>query len=542
MEETANREIWVYGDLRDRRLFGFSLRVLAKARDLAESVSGRAVMILLGTPIRDGSGYNYGGQGGIRISEGEAEAVARGADYVYVFEHDDFVVPRADIYAPVLADGVVKRSPFMVLCALTDFGRELAARTARICNAGLIADCADLRIENGEIIADCPAWGGKITAEITFSDSSRTGFATVSPHALSHAPGPGTPGSVERVNIDKTYPPEGIRLISSERESGAHRKLEDAEVVVVGGAGLGDSNRFGELRKLADALGGEVGATRPPVLQHWVADDRLIGQTGKAVHPKLLFSIGTSGALQYTAGITDASTIVAINRDPNSPIFSVSDIGIVADAGSFVPLLTQKVQQTVMRKLADALSDDEHGVEGQSSQFGARVRKLREGRHWSRETLATATGQSPEFISQVEADEVSPPVSFLVRLAGTLGINPGTFLRKEEREILRDQRHQAYVKRTQNYSYKTLTEGAEHDHLRAFMVTIESRHAHKPVAYKHEGEEFIFVMEGALEFTLGSKEHQLKKGESIHFNSDIPHKLKSLSNEPTRCLVILYTI
>jgi len=129
-----------------------------------------------------------------------------------------------------------------------------------------------------------------------------------------------------------------------------------------------------------------------------------------------------------------------------------------------------------------------------------------------------------------------------VRLAGALSIDPGTFLHKEEQAAIRDQRAQAFIKRTRSYSYQTLTPGAENSHLRAFMVTIESHHAHKPVEYKHEGEEFIYVMEGDLEFTLGGRIHLLKKGESIHFNSDIPHKLKSLSNEPTRCLVMLYTL
>ena len=103
-------------------------------------------------------------------------------------------------------------------------------------------------------------------------------------------------------------------------------------------------------------------------------------------------------------------------------------------------------------------------------------------------------------------------------------------------------RSQEYTKRTQSYSYQTLTDGAESDHLRAFMVTIESRQTHKPVAYKHEGEEFIYVMEGHLELTLASKTRALKPGESIHFHSDIPHKLKNLSSETTRLMVVLYTI
>jgi electron transfer flavoprotein alpha subunit len=304
---------------------------------------------------------------------------------------------------------------------------------------------------------------------------------------------------------------------------------------------MGSMEGFGLVRELAAALGGEVGATRPPMLAHWVEEERMIGQTGKTVSPNLLISIATSGAVQYTAGIAEAKMVVAINRDPNAPVFQVADLGIVADARTFVPLLTARAKKTVMRQLADALTSDK-GVQATVSGFGERIQKLREAQGWSLEHLAEATGQTPDFIAQVESGDMSPPVSFLVRLAGALGVDPGTFLHKEERAAIRDQRVQAFVKRTRSYSYQTLTPGAEKSHLRAFMVTIASHRDHKPVEYRHEGEEFIYVMAGDLELTLGGKIHVLKKEECIHFNSDIPHKLKSLSNEPTRCLVMLYTV
>jgi transcriptional regulator with XRE-family HTH domain len=330
-------------------------------------------------------------------------------------------------------------------------------------------------------------------------------------------------------------------MLDSRPAAESHRKLETAEIVVVGGAGMGSAKAFGKVRDLAAVLGGEVGATRPPVLEHWVDELRLIGQTGKSVAPRLLFSIATSGAVQYTAGIMEADTIVAINRDPGAPIFEVADIGIVADANEFLPKFIERAQRTVMRRLADMLCEtDAPGAGGNG--FGARLKKLRNGREWSVEALAEATGQTPDFIEQVEADEISPPVSFLLRLAGALGVDPGTFLRKEEQSALRDRRLESYVRRTQNYSYQTLTEGREHDHLRAFMVTIEPHQIHKPVAYKHEGEEFIYVMSGELELTLGSKTRVLKAGEHTHFNSYIPHKLKNLCSDHTRCLVVLYTV
>lgn len=531
-------EIWVYADLRNERLFGYCLNILAKARDLARAMSGRAGVVLMGSSAHDRASGPFGAAC-LSLDAAAQDCIAHGADLVYVLDHPDLITPRADIYATALADAVRTREPRLVLFALTDFGRELAARTARISNAGLIADCADLRLEQESVVATCPSWSGEIMAEITFSEGIRTGFATVQPHAFQAVEVRGEPGTIEQIQVDRLDVPSGLKLISSSAEPEERRNLEEADVVVVGGAGLGNADGFALVRQLAAALGGEVAATRPPVLQHWVDEERLIGQTGKTVRPDLLFSIGTSGAVQYTAGIMEAKTIVAINRDENAPIFQVADLGIVADAKSFVPMLTARVQQAVMRSLADVLSEDKK-TEARTS-FGAKVLKLREGHNWTRETLAEATGQSPEYIEQVENDEITPSVSFLLRLARTLEVDPGTFLRDEEKTVIRDQRAQAFIKRTRNYSYQTLTPGAENQHLRAFMITIESRQAHKPVAYKHEGEEFILVMEGDLQLTLGSKTQHLKPGESVHFNSEIPHKLKSLSDEPTRCVVVLYT-
>lgn len=295
------------------------------------------------------------------------------------------------------------------------------------------------------------------------------------------------------------------------------------------------------VRTLASALGGEVGATRQPVLQHWADEECMIGQTGKTVRPGLLISVGTSGAVQYTAGIMESRTIVAVNRDPDAHVFQVADIGIVADAKSFLPVFTSKVRTAVMRDLTDRLYDGKGKKAKAISGFGEKLKKLREAHNWSVEQLAQATGQSPEAVAKFEKDEDSPSVSFLLRLSRALNVDAATFLKETEKTAIRDSRTRAYTTRTQNYSYQTLTPGAEHEHLRSFMVTIEPRQLHKPVAYKHEGEEFIYVMEGDLELTLSSKVHRLKPHESIHFNSEIPHKLKSISDEPTRCLVILYT-
>ena len=540
MTKPVDTEIWVWGDLRNERLFRFGLNIMAKAHELARSLPGKAAAVLMSSSAHQEQGSSP--EAGARVSVPTAikKYLAHGADVVYVLDNKELITPRADIYAAALADTVRERSPRLVLFPLTDFGRELAARAARINNTGLIAECVGLRIEQRKVVATCPSWGGEIMADITFSDGLRTGFATVNPHAFQAVEACGDPGITEWIPMDHLQVPKTLRLLSSAAEPEEKQRLEDAPVVVVGGAGVGNAEGFGLVRRLAAALGGEVGATRPPVLQHWVEEKRLIGQTGKTIRPTLLFSIGTSGAIQYTAGIMEAATIVAINRDQDAPIFQVADLGVVADARIFLPLLTAKVRQAVMRRLADVLSEEKGAEKGDG--FGARVRKLRETHEWSIEALAQATGQSPEFIDKVEEDELTPPVSFLLGLATAFKVDPGTFLRKEEKTMIRDLRAQAFIKRTRNYSYQTLSPGAENDHLRAFMITIESKQAHKPVAYKHEGEEFIFVLEGDLSLTIGTKTHRLRPGESIHFNSTIAHTLKSTSNQPTRCLVVLYTL
>jgi electron transfer flavoprotein alpha subunit len=540
MNNRSEKEIWVYIDLRNERLFGLCLNVIAAARSLAGSVSGKVVAVIPGSPAKE-----EGQEGAVHelthmpLDASIEACIANGADKACVLEHPKLTWPRSDIHAGLITDIIQERSPVAVLFSLTDFGREVAARCARICNAGMIADCVNLRTEDGRIIADCPSWGGEIMAELAFSDPDATGFATVQPHAFQASALRGSPGTVERIEVDKLRSYNKLEMISSSAEQAKRRRLEDADIVVVGGAGAGSVEGFGLVRDLAAALGGEVAATRPPVLHHWIDEERLIGQTGKTVRPELLISIGTSGAIQYTAGIMESKTIVAVNRDPDSPIFQVADIGIIADARTLLPHITGRVRTALMRDLADVLGEDRD--EGKEAGFGEKIRKLRESHGWTLEDISKHTGQSPEAVQQVENNEVVPSVSFLLRLSKALNVDPGTFLKEEEKAAIQDRRAQAFIKRTKNYYYQTLTPGAENQHLRGFMITIEPRQAHKPVAYKHEGEEFIYVMEGSLELTLGNKVNNLKVGESIHYNSEVPHKLKNNSNETTRCLVMLYT-
>jgi len=540
MSKAIKKELWVHVDLRSKRFFDLSLNVLAKARELADSVSGKTVAVLLGSsgprPLADPKD----GHMSIPVDEGGEECTKYGADRVSILDNELLAIPRPDLYANALARFVPKHNPMLVMFALTDFGREMAARSARIINAGLISECANVFMEKGKVVGDCPAWGGDFMCHITFLDPSRTGFLTMQPYAARATRVNGQPGEIERLSVDVPEKHRGLKLLSSSPGHMEAQRLENAHTIVVGGAGMGDIDNFALVRELSAAMGAELGATRPPVLEHWVDEERLIGQTGKSVRPKLLFSIGTSGAVQYAAGIMEAQTVVAVNRDKSAPIFQIADIGIVADAKTLLPHLITRVKQATMRKLTDDLYTEEKPGSTKEA-FGAKVRTLRESNNWTIEALSEEIGQSPEFIRKVEKGVLTPPVAFLLRFAKALKVDPETFLRREEKALIRSLRDQAFMKRTRDYAYQTLSPGVENHHLRAFMVTIEAKKTHKPVAYKHEGEEFIFVMEGELKLTLGDKNHRLRAGESIHFNSDTPHKLKSISSETTRCLVVLFT-
>jgi len=530
--DVDGKGIWVCGDLRTAALFNNSLNVLAGAQKLAGLFGGKAVFVII---CRETS-YNPEAIAEQRAAD---QAIRHGADRVLLLTPSTrgYLLPEQE--AQVLAEVVQQKNPSICLFPLHVIPREICSRTAALCHAGMIADCMDFKYDKGEIIAVCPSHGGEIMAQLGFSDPGVTGFITVQPHAFMRKESPDPPGKIETLAVTSPSPSDPITFLSSQKESSAEKNLETAEKIVVGGAGLGNIEGFTTLRKLSAALGAETGATRPPVMWHWIDEGRLIGQTGKTVSPKLLISLGTSGAVQYTAGITGAKTVVAVNKDPNAPIFNFADMGIVGDVNLFLPIFTEKIKQMSMRSLADAL-DIENAVE-KGNDFGSRLIRIRRAHGLTREVLAQSVGRTPEFIKALETNQTTASVGLLITLSEVFDIDAGTFLNDEEHSKLAGERAQAYIRRTANYHYQSLTPGAENEHLRVFMITIESRQKHKPVDYRHEGEEFVYVLEGKLGLTLDGKLKILMPGEYMKYNSQTPHQLKSLSDEKTRCLVTLYT-
>jgi len=562
-------EIWVLGDHRNYPQDRLTMQVLGQACGLSDT--GRVTAILLGHHVE-------------KIAK---EYVRHGAQRLLLVDHPELAFYRTDLFAAVIGDLVEEHQPDIFLVGASEFGKELAPRIAKRLGVGLSADCISLEWDEKKesLVASSPAFGGNFLARIAWS-TKRPYMATVSAGTFAErSDDKAVPGEIIRVETNLNKMASKIKVISSAREPHQTTKLEEAKIVVVGGRGVKHLQGFNYVRELASLLGGEVGATRPAVDAHWTSHEQLIGQTGKAIKAELLITCGTSGAIQYTAGIRGAETVVAINRDPHAPIFKAADFGVVADALSFLPAFIAEVKGHLFREITDLYRTRvRSGGDRRSISFGQRIKKLREDRKMSLGDLAEKTSQPPEFIEQVESDGLTPPVSFLLQLSQALKIDPSHFLTDQEKtgqppefieqvesdgltppvsfllqlsqalkidpsHFLTDQekiqidekRQEGFVKRTQNYSYRTLTPGASDKHLRSFMVTIEPREKHKMVEYKHPGEEFIFVYKGELELTLGNKLCHLKQGETIHFDSETKHKLRNISDERCELIVTLYT-
>lgn len=170
--------------------------------------------------------------------------------------------------------------------------------------------------------------------------------------------------------------------------------------------------------------------------------------------------------------------------------------------------------------------------------IGKKIKKVRTDKKMSLDQIANETGCAMDYLKEIEAGKVIPPVGTLLQIAKALQIDSGMFLR-DQQDKLKD-RVKAYTSRTDNYAYTTLTPGAENKHLKAFRVTIEPRQDHVGVGYCHEGEEFVYVLEGAIEVTVGDHVNNLKAGDSLHFNSGIRHQLRNVGDERAELIVVIY--
>lgn len=319
-------DVWVFIEQHGGEVTPVSWELMTRGRALADAKGEQLVGLLMGSGVDD-------------IAH---EALAYGADQVYVVDDPVFEPYRADPYGTQFRHLVEAHRPDIVLIGGTHTGRDFAGRVAVPVHAGLTADCTELDVdESGLLLASRPTFGGDAMATIKCPDH-RPQMATVRPGVFDAAERDDAPTG-ELIHAESVVTEEETLSRVLERHVGELIDLTDADVIVAGGAGVdGD---FGPIVDLADALGGEVAATRAAVDEGWVDAERQVGQTGKTVRPALYIACGISGAIQHLEGMNDSDVVVAINTDPNAPIFEHADYGIVGDLFEVCPRLTELVRE-----------------------------------------------------------------------------------------------------------------------------------------------------------------------------------------------------
>ncbi len=322
--------VWVFVEQEGGRVHPVSWELLGKARELAEALEGSVEALLLGHGIKG-------------LAE---EAIYYGADVVYVMDDPVLEYYRNEPYAFGVTKLCEKYKPEILLLGATTLGRDLAGSIATALETGLTADVTGLEIdpETKNLIMTRPAFGGNIMASILCPDH-RPQMSTVRPRTFP-LPERDPSRSGEVVEEPLGLREEEVRVkrvdfIPKEKTV----NLEYADVIVSGGRGLGGPEGFELLRELAELLGAEVGASRAVVDAGWIDYEHQVGQTGKTVRPKLYIACGISGAIQHRVGMQNSDFIVAINTDPEAPIFRVADLGIVGDLYEVVPALIKRIRE-----------------------------------------------------------------------------------------------------------------------------------------------------------------------------------------------------
>jgi len=324
--------IWTFAEQRDGKLMNVALELLGIGRELADNLNIPLSAILLG----DG------------ISSLPQQLIHYGADQVYAVDHPLLKTYQTDIYAKALVSLIERYFPEQMLFGATSVGRDLAPRVAARLKTGLTADCTGLSIdpEKKLLVQTRPAFGGNLMATIVIPNH-RPQMSTVRPNVMKRMePRTSRTGKVIQVK-DISLQAEDIftKILQIVHDSDKTVNLQEATIIVSGGRGLQKAENFKYIRELAEAVGGAVGASRATVDAGWIPSYHQVGQTGKTVHPKLYIACGISGAIQHLIGMQTSDIIVAINKDPNAPIFNVATYGVVGDLFEIVPALAKTCRE-----------------------------------------------------------------------------------------------------------------------------------------------------------------------------------------------------
>ncbi len=324
--------VWIFAEQREGKIQPVAYELLGEGRKLAQDLKSDLSAVLCG---------------GEEIEEEVDHLFAYGADKVYLLHHDELKDYKSLPHTRAISELIRKHKPEIFLLGATTIGRDLAARLAIRVGAGLTADCTGLDIDPEKKILrqTRPAFGGNIMATI-ISPNNRPQMATVRPKVFRKPDKQeGRKGELVKFNPVIGEEDLAIKIIEIIKDESVKINLAEAEIIISGGRGLGEAKNFKLIEDLAKVLGGAVGASRATVDAGWISAHHQVGQTGKTVAPKLYIACGISGKIQHLVGMQSSDTIVAINKDPDAPIFKVATYGIVGDLFEYVPLLTKKLQE-----------------------------------------------------------------------------------------------------------------------------------------------------------------------------------------------------
>ena len=338
--------VFVYAQQVDNEISSIALELLGKANELAKDLNTDVTAVLIGSGVA-----------------GLVDTLAEyGADKVIVVDDPELKDYRTEPYTHALASVINEYKPEIMLVGATAIGRDLGPRVSARVKTGLTADCTVLEIGNfpinavpgkedqqkhNQLLMTRPAFGGNTIATIACPDN-RPQMATVRPGVMQKIV-PKAGAKAEVINYNPGFTPNNkyVEILDVVKSVTDTVDIMDAKILVSGGRGVGSKENFKLLEDLAEVIGGTVSCSRAVVENEWLPVDRQVGQTGKTVRPNVYFAIGISGAIQHTAGMEESDIIIAINKDPDAPIFDVADYGIVGDLNKIVPLLTEQLKAQI---------------------------------------------------------------------------------------------------------------------------------------------------------------------------------------------------
>jgi len=322
-----SNNVLVIAEQRGGALKKVTFELLTAAQQIAGKLGGQVEAVLIGAGVK-------------ALADALAQA---GATKVYVADDPVLANYSPDGYAQVLANLIKPAAPGVVLTSATSWGKDLAPRVAARVEAGLASDATKIEVEDGgRLIVTRPIYAGKAIARVRVNTTPQ--MVALRPNSYSPAPQmAGRTASIEAVALNG-YQAKAV-VTDFMRSGGEKLDVAEADIIVSGGRGMGGPEQYALLEELAGLLGAAVGASRAAVDAGWRPHSDQVGQTGKTVSPNLYIACGISGAIQHLAGMKTSKVIVAINKDPDAPIFKVADYGIVGDLFKVVPLLTQEVKR-----------------------------------------------------------------------------------------------------------------------------------------------------------------------------------------------------